>query len=91
MGGRGGTEMETDSLGSASSIMGEAFSFFFFFFFGNWLSGAKETTSGIVSLAWNQEINLGNISVLPPLAPRRHLDIVQLSESLSEGRVVKTW
>ena len=78
--------MENDSLGSASSIMGEAFSFF-----GNWLSGAKETTSGIVSLAWNQEINLGNISVLPPLAPRRHLDIVQLSESLSEGGVVKTW
>lgn len=29
MGGRGGTEMETDSLGSASSIMGEVFSFFF--------------------------------------------------------------
>lgn len=27
MGGRGGTEIETDSLGSASSIMGEAFSF----------------------------------------------------------------
>lgn len=87
MGGRGGTEMETDSLGSASSIMGEAFSFF-----GNWLLGAKETTSGIVSLAWNQEINLGNISVLPPLAPRRHLDIVQLSENpLSERGVVKTW
>lgn len=28
MGGRGGTEIETDSLGSASSIMGEAFIFF---------------------------------------------------------------
>lgn len=80
MGGRGGTEIETDSLGSASSIMGEAFSFFW-----QLVVGAKETTSGIVSLAWNQEINLGNISVLPPLAPRRHLDIVQLSENpLSE-------
>lgn len=28
MGGRGGTEIETDSLVSASSIMGEAFRFF---------------------------------------------------------------
>lgn len=38
-----------------------------------------------MSLAWNQETNLGNISVTPTLVPRRHMDIVQLSRNLPEG------